>query len=149
MRDDRAGVGQTGPNIVNLQVGVIVEDGFPCLSLVRRLRINSTEIRMPRIIGLPPKMSGLAVTRESSAPFVIAVSSGNVSRRTRQVRSVTRPRVFLPMAVGVQQLQVVERFLIIITAPKILDPTLRGCDLIQDCRRKSLFDGRLTGRNGD
>src|SRR6266404_4418983 len=37
-----------------------------------RLRIISTEIRIPRMIGLPPKISGLAVIRPSSFSLIMS-----------------------------------------------------------------------------
>src|SRR5437879_6825542 len=59
-------VGQTSAQITRFQIGVIGKNSFLLSPWASRLRNLSTEIRIPRMIGLPPKISGFAVIRPSS-----------------------------------------------------------------------------------
>lgn len=43
-----------GPEVIRFQIRVVREDGLRSFSL-SKLRISSTEMRMPRMMGLPPK----------------------------------------------------------------------------------------------
>lgn len=65
--DDGMGIGEAGADVFGLEIGEssrIASAVSPC---AKRLRISSTEMRMPRMIGLPPKIFGLAVSRLSKA----------------------------------------------------------------------------------
>jgi hypothetical protein len=52
-------------DIIRLKIWVILQDGFWGFAL-GKLKISSTEMRISRIIGLPPKTSGRTVMRFSS-----------------------------------------------------------------------------------
>jgi len=64
--DFRVRMGQAGVDVLGLERRVVLEDLRGGDTLASRLSTNSTEMRIRRMIGLPPKMSGLEVMRSRS-----------------------------------------------------------------------------------
>ena len=64
-------VRRTGANILGLKLGIVLQNCLGVHPWLNRLSTSSTEMRMSRTMGLPPKMSGRAVIRDSSLEFFI------------------------------------------------------------------------------
>src|SRR5215216_6193505 len=69
MRDYGMSISKTGPEVIRYQIRVVREDGLRSFPL-SKLRMSSTEMRMPRMMGLPPKISGFTVTRLRSVSSI-------------------------------------------------------------------------------
>jgi len=76
--DDRVCIGHTRPDVVRFEAGIVGENLLRRLSLASRLRISSTEILIPRTMGLPPKMSRSAVMRARSLGSIMSASRRSI-----------------------------------------------------------------------
>src|SRR5829696_3019577 len=62
-------ISKTGPEVIGFQIRVVREDGLRSLPLSKQ-----TEMRMPRMMGLPPKISGFTVMRVRSVSSIMVTS---------------------------------------------------------------------------
>jgi hypothetical protein len=67
VRDHGVSISKTGPEVIRFQIRVVREDGLP---LSKQTENEFEEMRMPRMMGLPPKISGFTVTRLRSVSSI-------------------------------------------------------------------------------
>jgi hypothetical protein len=90
VRDDGMGVREARLDIGARQARIVGQDVFHGFACASRLRISSTEILIPRMIGLPPKMAGSEVMCESSSRSFMFPGQWTGAKRIDSIQGMTR-----------------------------------------------------------